>query len=167
MKYDIDRETDTHVYFWNTVYSQWFGLGGCYLFTEDGKEFWTAEHYMMYKKAELFGDEDVMAKALTPISPRHIKALGREIKKFNDELWNKHKLDIVIRGTYLKFIQNKDLKEILEFHKDKVLVEASPEDKIWGIGLHFDDDRVLDESQWQGENLLGIAIMKARDLIFA
>jgi ribA/ribD-fused uncharacterized protein len=98
--------------------------------------------------------------------PQIIKmTYGRAIKNFNEETWSLHKIDIVTHGNYLKFTQNEKLLKQMLKYKDHVIVEASPYDKIWGIGLHFDDDRVLDESKWEGENLLGVCIMNARDQI--
>ena len=157
------RVTKTHFFFWNTVFSQWFHRKDKPLFKEDGNEFWTAEHYMMYHKARVFGDTKTMEECLKAHSPGRIKAFGRDIPNFNDELWNKHKMDIVTRGNFLKFSQNKDLLDTMIKYKDLILVEASPYDKIWGIGMHFEDDAVEDEQNWQGENLLGICLMRARD----
>lgn len=156
------RKTNTHLFFWDTIYSQWFTRPDRPLFKEGQLEFWTAEHYMMYHKAKLFGDEDVMAECLKAHHPNHVKGLGRDIQTFDQTTWNTHKLDIVVRGNCLKFRQNEDLKEQMFADKDLKLVEASPYDKIWGIGLHYTDDKVLNEANWQGENLLGQALMLVR-----
>lgn len=157
--------TDTHLFFWDTIYSQWFGFENKYMFVDNGKHFFTAEHYMMYHKAGVFGDEETQKQILNVNCPRTVKALGRSIKNFSDEVWDKHKFDIVVRGNYLKFSQNEDLLEIMNNHKHLILVEASPVDKIWGIGLHYSDKKCLDESQWCGQNLLGKAIMEARNML--
>ncbi len=90
------------------------------------------------------------------------KELGRMVSNYNQDVWDKHKFDIVVNANYLKFTQDETLKELLLDTGDKTIVEASPYDTIWGIGLSCDDDRVLDESKWKGENLLGKAIMKVR-----
>jgi ribA/ribD-fused uncharacterized protein len=156
------RITDTHFFFWNTVYSQWFGYPDSTLFEEKGNKFWSAEHYMMYHKAKVFGQEDIMKQCLDKITPRKVKALGRSIPNFSDSVWNKHKIDIVTQANILKFGQNPYLLAQMEEHKDLILVEASPEDPIWGIGLHFDNEDVLDESKWKGQNLLGVCLMEAR-----
>lgn len=161
------RVTEDYVFFWDGIYSQWYGLKSEPLFYENQLAFWTAEHYMMYKKAELFSansskNKAIMADCLKANHPNYVKGLGRDVEAFDQEVWDKYKLSIVTKGNILKFSQNDHLMSILELHKNKFIVEASPYDKIWGIGLHFDDDAVLDESKWNGENLLGIAIMNTR-----
>jgi ribA/ribD-fused uncharacterized protein len=159
------RITDTHVFFWNSIYSQWYSTynnqGG--QFKENNIVYPNVKKYMMVKKAEVFDAYDILEQMKNTDNPRIIKALGKEIKNFSDKEWDKHKIDIVTQGNVLKFSQNSDLLEILKEHKDKIIVEASPQDKIWGIGLHWDDDRVLYKEHWQGENLLGECIMRARN----
>lgn len=157
------RITDTHVYFWNSLYSQWYTTEN--QFQENGVTYPNAEKYMMMKKAEVFGALDILEQMKKTDNPRMVKQLGRKIQNFSDKVWDKHKIDVVTQASYLKFTQNPELLKIMLEHKDLILVEASPQDKIWGIGLHFDDDRVLNESEWLGENLLGICLMKARDRI--
>jgi len=157
------RQTDSHFYFWNTIYSQWYTSKN--QFEEDGLIYPNAEKYMMVQKAIFFNDDKIYQEMLKTNNPKEVKALGRKVKNFDEEKWNSAKEDIVTRGNYLKFTQNDNLLETLLEHKDLILVEASPVDKIWGIGLHFSDDKVLDESKWRGKNLLGKCIMKARELI--
>jgi len=157
------RITDTHVFFWNSIYSQWYTTPK--QFTENGVVFSNAEKYMMVKKSEVFGATDILEQMIKSDNPRLIKQLGRQISNFSDEVWDQHKMDIVTQGNVLKFGQNPDLLEILKEHKDKIIVEASPQDKIWGIGLHWDNDDVLDESKWKGQNLLGECIMRARNIL--
>lgn len=158
-----------YVYFWghtpkypgsvdNSCFSQWFPAA----FVVDGVEFPTAEHYMMVKKAELFGNTDIAQKMLDGADPGKVKALGRQVKGFNDELWNKHRFDIVVRGNLAKFSQNEALKEFLLATKKRVLVEASPYDRIWGVGLAADSEQIQKPQQWRGENLLGFALMAVR-----
>jgi hypothetical protein len=161
------RKTDTHFFFWNTIYSQWFTSKNQII--ENGIKFQNAEQYMMYHKAILFNDKNIANLILRLKSPRKIKELGRQISNFNEEIWNENKEQIVSKGNYLKFSQNEDLKENLLSKDmiDLILVEASPYDKIWGIGLHFEDDDVLDEKKWKGENLLGKCIMNARKIILS
>lgn len=156
-----ERITDTHAYFWNSIYSQWFNRPK--LFQEDGIWYSNAEKYMMMKKAELMGDMDTWKKMKSIDNPRGIKALGREVKNWNEELWLLNREPIVIQGNTLKFQQNKDLLEIMKMHRHLILVEGSPDDKIWGVGLHFDDDLILDESNWNGLNLLGKDLMIVRN----
>ena len=155
------RITKTHYYFWNTIYSQWYmSKNKDYLFEENGKGFITAEHYMMYHKALTFSDNEIANKILETLHPRDVKALGRLVKNYDDKSWSKVRFDIVTQGNILKFSQNQDLMDDLIKYQDLIFVEASPDDKIWGIGLHYDDDRVLNENLWQGQNLLGKAINK-------
>ena len=151
--------TSTHVFFWDGPFSQWYTRPSTLpLFQEDGVQFLSAEHYMMYNKAALFNDMTIAAKILKTASPRDVKALGRQIKNFDSVVWDKFKLQIVIKGNLLKFSQNTGLLTQLLEHADKTFVEASPYDKIWGIGLDENDERCLDESKWLGQNLLGKAL---------
>lgn len=155
------RITKTHYYFWNTIYSQWYmSKNKDYLFEENGVKFITAEHYMMYHKALTFNDIETANKILETLHPRDVKALGRLVKNYDDKLWSKVRFDIVTQGNILKFSQNQDLMDDLIKYQDLIFVEASPVDVIWGIGLHYEDYRVLDEKQWKGQNLLGKAINK-------
>jgi len=157
------RKTDTNIYFWGSHYSQWFKQNN--LIEEDGIFYNSAEKYMMVKKAELFGDIEIKNQMLQSNDPKKVKSLGRKISNFNDKKWNENKVKIVTQGNYLKFSQNKKLLDILLEDKKYILVEASPVDKIWGVGLHYEDDKILKESNWRGENLLGISIMAAREQI--
>ena len=127
---------------------------------KDGKYYSSTEQYMMLKKAELFHDEVIAKKIMKTNSPREIKALGRKIKGFDDDTWNIWKLAIVLQGNYLKFNQNPLWKnELVQMIKDGYyLVEASPYDKIWGIGISI--DAAKSGKEWQGENLLGICLTK-------
>lgn len=122
-----------------------------------------AEMYMMARKARLFNDKETYTKIRNTKSPKEQKQLGREVKRFDFDIWNKHCQDIVYEGNLAKFSQNEWLKQKLLDTGDAILVEASPVDKIWGIGLAPDDPRALDEDQWQGQNLLGKALMRVRD----
>lgn len=155
------RKTDTHVFFWNGIYSQWHKSN----FEEDGVIYTSAEKYMMAKKAEVFEDYEIQEKILKSNNPRDIKALGRKIKNFTEEKWNEHKIPIVAQGSYLKFTQNKSLLDEMMEDKDLILVEASPYDRIWGIGLAPDNDDVLDINKWNGQNLLGVCLTLAREQI--
>lgn len=155
------RITKTHYYFWNTIYSQWYmSKNKDYLFEENGVKFITAEHYMMYHKALTFNDIETASKILETPHPRDVKALGRLVKNYDDKIWSQRRFDVVVQGNLLKFSQNQDLMDDLIKYQDLIFVEASPVDVIWGIGLHYEDDRVLDEKQWKGQNLLGKAINK-------
>ncbi|MES2513135.1 MAG: NADAR family protein [Bacteroidota bacterium] len=174
MKHTIDsiqkQENVEYLFFWGhqpskdgsiikTCMSQWWpsDFGG------DGIIYKTAEHYMMAGKAKLFNDMDVFEKILSKHSPKDVKDLGRQIKNFDAVIWDEQKYNIVKRGNYLKFSQNKDLKHFLIQTKNKILVEASPVDAIWGIGLTEDSPNAKNPKEWKGENLLGFALMEVRD----
>ena len=153
-----ERITDTHIYFWDGIFCQW----SQYTMVEEDITYYYCEQYMMAKKAKLFNDEKVYDMIMSEEYPSVQKELGRMVSNYNQDVWDKHKFDIVVNANYLKFTQDETLKELLLDTGDKTIVEASPYDTIWGIGLSCDDDKILDESNWQGENLLGKAIMKVR-----
>lgn len=170
---EVERGTPIkYVFFWGHtgaadrvgtfVFSQWREPAA---FTLDGVSYATAEHYMMAQKARLFGDEATRAKIIAARSPGAAKALGREVAGFSDEIWEAHRFDIVVAGSVAKFGQNPALKTYLLETGNKVLVEAAPRDRIWGVGLARDDERILDPRTWRGENLLGFALMKARAVL--
>jgi ribA/ribD-fused uncharacterized protein len=140
------------------VLSQWF-IGD---FTVDGQVYRSAEHYMMAGKAQLFGDEEMLARILASETPADAKKLGRSVRDFDQDIWVKQRYDIVVRGSIAKFGQDPRLTDFLLATGDKVLVEAAPRDVIWGIGLGKDNPRALDPVRWRGQNLLGFALMDAR-----
>lgn len=141
-----------------SCFSQWFESA----FVVDGVSYPTAEHYMMAEKARLFGDEDARLRVLDAANPGAAKAVGREVLRFNNEIWQQHRWDIVVRANLEKFSQNAALRAFLLQTRDRVLVEASPVDNIWGIGLAADDPRAQQPAEWQGHNLLGFALMEVR-----
>ena len=117
---------------------------------------------MMAEKARLFGDEQILSKILTANSPGLAKALGRKVKGFIPKIWDEHCFNIVINGNYAKFSQNSKLTDFILSTKQRILVEASPVDKIWGIGLSQDDPNIENPLMWRGKNLLGFALMNVR-----
>ncbi|WP_300758454.1 NADAR family protein [uncultured Brachyspira sp.] len=123
------------------------------------------EKYMMYNKALLFDDKDIANEILNNNQPKAIKELGRKVKNFDDEVWDKMKYQIVFTGNYYKFSQNTELRNFLLSTKNKVLAEASPYDRVWGIKMKYDDDNIKNPFCWKGENLLGFALMQVRDEI--
>jgi ribA/ribD-fused uncharacterized protein len=125
----------------------------------------SAEHWMMAEKARLFGDKDIRGKILSTRKPGAAKALGRQIQKFDQSVWDNHKYDIVVMGNYHKFSQDKELKTFLVGTNTRILIEASPVDKVWGIGLAETDQHAGNPLKWKGENLLGFALMSARDAL--
>lgn len=134
------------------------------------EKFWSVAHeyccmeqFMMEKKAELFGDEEIRKQILETQTPDRIKALGRKVKGFDQGLWDKAKYSIVLNGNWCKFSQNRRLRDFLLSTKDSILVEASPYDTIWGIGLPADSPDAENPFKWRGQNLLGFALMEVRD----
>lgn len=161
-----------YVFFWGhgktsdesitkTCLSQWWDCS----FTVDGIEYNTAEQYMMAQKAVLFGDEKIRAEIMAASHPKQYKDLGRKISGFKQDIWDKKCRDIVVKGNVAKFSQNEDLKAFLLNTNMRVLVEASPYDKIWGIGMGADDPRCENPTLWNGTNFLGFCLMEVRDII--
>ena len=140
-------------------FSQWYRC----TFEVGGHTFNCAEQFMMHGKALLFDDEAVAAEILTATHPRDHKALGRKVQNFDDAAWKRERERIVMAGNRAKFTQNPELRELLVATKGTTLVEASPYDKIWGIGLAATDPRAQDASQWKGQNLLGKILTVLRD----
>jgi ribA/ribD-fused uncharacterized protein len=141
-------------FFWKGPFSQWAKKG----FTIDGIHYKTAEHWMMAEKARIFGDEETRKKIIESEHPRRAKALGREVKNFNEEKWVNARYGVVYAGNKHKFTQNDDYKTVLLGTEDRILVEASPEDRIWGIGLAEDHPDALNPLKWKGLNVLGFVL---------
>lgn len=144
-----------------TCFSQWYPSP----FKADGDLFPTAEHYMMAEKARVFNNEALINEILADSNPQKAKALGRKVTGFTNEIWNQHRFEIVVKGNIYKFSQNNELKQFLISTKNRVLVEASPNDKVWGIGLTEDDKNASNPFKWKGLNLLGFALMEARRIL--
>jgi ribA/ribD-fused uncharacterized protein len=139
--------------------SQWYPSS----FTMESDEYATAEHWMMAEKARLFRDGAALSRILASRDPREAKALGRAVRGFDGEAWEAHRLSIVVAGNRAKFGQNPALKQYLLDTGDQVLVEASPYDRIWGIGLSADAAGAKVPQRWRGLNLLGFTLMAVRD----
>lgn len=120
---------------------------------------------MMAEKARIFGDDDAWQQIMASHDPMTIKKLGRKVRNFNAYVWKKNCQEVVKRGNLAKFSQILELKEYLLGTGDKILVEASPKDTIWGIGLPEDAPEVCNPHLWQGENLLGFTLMEVRDML--
>ncbi len=176
MKYNIEKIKEIArrnpgtaiIYFWghtpnpkkmtSACFSQWYD---CF-FTVDGVQYHTTEQYMMASKARLFGDEEVFNEIMVADTPSEYKKLGRKIHGFEQGLWDANKYDIVVKGNKAKFSQNSNIREFLLSTGDAIIAEASPYDTIWGIGLGREDAQKGTVEQWQGENLLGCALMEVR-----
>ena len=139
--------------------SQWFAAD----FTVDGDRYASAEHFMMAEKARLFGDEEARAAILSARSPASAKQLWRSVRNFDERRWSDERFEIVVRGNAAKFGQSPSMREFLLRTGNKVLVEASPSDRIWGIGITAQDGFALQPQKWRGLNLLGFALMAARE----
>ncbi len=138
--------------------SQWWPAA----FTVDGVSYPTAEHYMMAAKARLSGDAEAAGKILAAPHPGAAKALGRQVRGFDEERWGQHRFDVVVAGNLAKFGQHPPLRDFLAGTGSRVLVEASPRDRVWGIGLAAADERAQSPERWPGLNLLGFALMEVR-----
>ncbi len=153
--------SEEYTFFWHGPFSQWHPSK----FDVDGVTYKCMEQYMMANKAMLFDDSVCLKKILDSHSPREQKHLGRTVIGFNKTTWNGVARQIVKDGNYAKFTQNSDLKQLLLDTVGTTLVEASPYDKIWGIGLTEDDPKRLDKKNWKGTNWLGQVLTEVRDQI--
>lgn len=153
------RVTDKYVFFWGSEFSNFYPCR----FTVDGIEFNCSEQYFMWRKAKFFNDEECAEKILKAKHPQEQKRLGRNVKDFDIAKWEIEREDAMYQGVYNKFSQNQKLKNLLLKYKDHKFVEASPYDRIWGIGMREDAFGVTNEKHWLGLNLLGKIIDKVRD----
>lgn len=132
-------------------------------FVVDGVEYATAEHWMMAGKARLFGDAEAERRIVAAGHPAAAKKEGRLVRNFDEETWQRERFGIVAEGSVHKFAADTGLRDYLLGTGDRVLVEASPVDRVWGIGLAATDEAAKDPSRWRGLNLLGFALMEARE----
>jgi len=153
--------TEKYFFFWKHRLSQWHIVN----FTVNGVVFNCCEMYMMYHKALLMGDSEAAEEILREKNPSNHQKLGRQIKNFNQELWDMNKYCIVLGGNLARFMQSPPCRELLLATGDKILVEASPYDKVWGVALSADNPDILDETKWRGENLLGKVLTQVREVI--
>jgi ribA/ribD-fused uncharacterized protein len=143
----------------DSCFSQWWPCQ----FVVDGVRYSSAEQFMMAGKARLFGDAEVLEQISTESDPSKVKSLGRRVRGFDAGVWSAARFDLVTRGNVAKFGQDEALRRYLLSTAPAVLVEASPVDQIWGIGLAASDPEARDPRTWRGSNLLGFALMRARD----
>lgn len=180
MKYNIEGLIDNfekgkkikYLFFWghqksksgdliSSCFSQWWASP----FVVDTILYNTAEHWMMAQKALLFNDKESYEKIILAKSPVEAKTLGRQVRNFDETIWKNKCYEIVVQGNLHKFTQHQELKEFLLNTKERVLVEASPVDRIWGIGLTADSEKATNPKCWNGLNLLGFALMEVRDML--
>ena len=163
MRYDKpERITTSHVYFWGSVFSNWYPSPFIY----KNIKFFNSEAALMYEKASTFNDLSSMAKIINTVDhdPRKVKAIGRKVSPYDDNVWSDVRYQLMIEILLQKFTQIPEMLDILLETGDRVIVEGSPYDVIWGVGLHWNDDLILKESNWKGDNLLGKALMEVRSL---
>lgn len=167
-----EGEVLQYVHFWKhhqaipsaidaSCFSQWFRAP----FVKEDESFVTAEHFMMVGKARLFGDGETAAEILADENPAHAQKFGRKVRNFEPQTWLRRRYDLVTEGNMLKFAQNPSLAAFIHSTGDAVLVEASPVDRIWGIGLAAGAPGADNPSQWNGLNLLGFALMDVRSAL--
>ncbi|TAK83678.1 MAG: NADAR family protein [Aquabacterium sp.] len=153
-----------YLFFWGhrgakACLSQWFEAA----FVVDGLSYASAEHFMMAGKARLFGDDASLRNILAAATPSQAKSLGRAVTGYDEAAWRQHRGEIVRAGNLAKFSQHEALRDYLLSTGDQVLVEASPVDAVWGIGLAHDHPHAPHPPRWPGLNLLGFALMQVRE----
>jgi len=171
---------------WRHIFSQWYCSGqpfigksaiydlSDFILKDDwddlilNKQFWVREQWMMYLKALIFAKDEyrtenlgIADQIIKTNDPAIIKALGRTVKGYSDNVWDNCKFKVVVNGNYLEFTQNKEMRDILMNTGDRRIFEAAPKDSVWGIGLNETNAKKTDESKW-GQNLLGKSIMEVR-----
>lgn len=161
-------EQPEYLYFWGhqpsadgvgaSCLSQWWPAE----FVVAGRAYPTAGHFMMSEKALLFGAADIAGQILRAAEPKEAKELGRQIVGFDEQRWTERRVEVVLEGNLAKFGQHPALRDYLLGTGDAVLVEASPVDRIWGIGLAAGDERAARPETWRGLNLLGFVLMEVR-----
>ena len=162
-----EGESFSYRFFWghrgegDAYFSQWFPCA----FAVDRRRYSSAEQFMMAEKAVLFGDVETLREIRRAEDPSTAKKLGRKVRGFDESKWQAARFEIVVRGNVAKFSQNAKLRKHLLASGDDVLVEASPTDRIWGIGMAKDHPDTNDPRKWRGLNLLGFALMEARTRI--
>lgn len=163
-------ETYKFLFFWGhtpaadghiteACFSQWWQ---CH-FQVDEVEYSCAEQFMMAQKARMFGDREMLEKIMEAGHPKEMKAYGRAVEGFDKEQWDRACYEIVKRGNLAKFSQNPELLKFLLNTRKRILVEASPRDRIWGIGMGKANPDVENPLKWRGRNLLGFALTEVRD----
>lgn len=170
----LEDEKLKYIFFWGhqnsydgkinkSCFSQWWMAD----FKVDNYVYNSMEQYMMAEKARLFNDNEILSEILKSTQPKHIKSLGRKVKNFKEEEWVKWRHTIIVRGNFHKFTQNRSLLDFIVCTKNRILVEASPLDAIWGIKMAEDEKEIENPYKWKGLNLLGFALMEVRDEIIS
>jgi ribA/ribD-fused uncharacterized protein len=158
MKIEQTLQTKTHIYFWGSIFSNFHPID----FIHQNNKFANSEQAFMWRKAIFFKDFEIALKILETTNPQEAKSLGRKVKYYNNDRWNKVREQIMYEVNIDKYKDEK-LQGILLSTKNLIIVESSPVDKIWGVGLSKEDPRILDEKNWNGLNLLGKVLMRVRE----
>jgi ribA/ribD-fused uncharacterized protein len=158
------RKVENFHFFYSgcSVFSQWYKSP---FVDNNGQRYTSAEQYMMSEKAKLFNDVSAKETILKTHNPKICKSLGRKVKGFDEKKWKDNREQIVFNASIFKYGQNQELKDILLSTKDKHIVEASPYDKIWGIGMRESHKDATNPLRWKGLNLLGNALMRTREVL--
>lgn len=146
--------------FYGGPFSQWCQSP----MTIDGVWYGCAEQYMMAQKARIFGDDHALKLIMDTDSPQRQKAIGRRVKDYSDERWHPFARDVVRTASLHKF-KHPMFRWHLTQTGDAAIVEASPTDVVWGIGLAENDPLARRRSAWRGTNWLGQVLMEVRDLV--
>ena len=162
-RYEEPKKNPEYVFFWldNEKYgefSNWYQRE----FVIDDFRYFCVEQYMMAQKAKLFHDSVRYTAILRANSPKDCKALGKQVTPFDAKVWDAVKYDIVKTGNKAKFEQNPDLMNLLLSTGDRIMAEASPKDKIWGIALDAETAKHINPEAWPGQNLLGKILMELK-----
>jgi ribA/ribD-fused uncharacterized protein len=150
--------TDTHVFFYGSIYSNFYGCK----FTFEGREFCNSEQAFMWCKAREFNNHELADVMLKTDDPMSVKMMGRAVVNYDNDVWDKVRYDYMLAACLAKFAQNPELEAELLATGNRIIVEASPTDRIWGIGLAENDPMIYIESKWRGTNLLGKVLMDVR-----
>lgn len=153
---------DEFVAFWGSCFSNFFSTH----FYLDKRYWTTSEKYFMYMKAITFGDEEIAEKILKTDNPKECKNLGRQVKNFNSEEWDKIKEEVMYKAVKAKFEQDGLCNFCILKYLYQEFVEGSPYDKIWGCGIVYNDERIFNKDNWKGENLLGKILTRVRNELF-
>ncbi len=160
-KYDVVTKKPGYTLFWGGWPSNWEKSP----FTIDGQKYLQVEQWFMAEKARLFGDEETRKKILKCKWPKGQKELGRQVKGYSDAKWSAAREKVMLEGQIAKYSQNPKLQKLLLATGDDTIVECSPEDDIWGIGIDQYHKDATNPPKWKGDNLLGKVLMKARDAV--
>lgn len=159
--------TDEYVFFWgdDDIYSNFYITPTPMVIGGKTIMFRSSEHAFMYIKALYFCDLKSADLIIKTSHPYDAKKIGRKVKNFNDILWSAISMTVMYDVNLAKFSHTEILRQCLLETGDRIIVEASPYDKIWGIGLAENDPKALDQSNWKGKNNLGKVLMQLRETL--